>query len=425
MVSSLKLPILKKGEYILWTMKMEQYLAHTDYALWEVILNEGLNKGYDRFQRLLSLFEIHRAGIAEQPRIQEAGVEMLGIQGTEEEIMEKATDFALMAFTSNPSSSSRSNSEQALKNKGIVDSGCSRHMTGNKAYFTDYQEINNGGFVAFGSSREGKAAQRHLALVTKPHNKTPYELLNGRLPSKAFRVFNTKTRIVEENLHSKDDSGSKTVVESVKKEDQAYRDELDRLTSLEKEASDAVDSFSKEFEQGCMDQRGAAKVGSTNSFNTVSNLVNAVSTSGTFSAGGPSSSHHDAFIPDDMLLYMDVKSAFLYGIIEDEVYVSQPPGFIDLQFPKKVYKVEKALYGLHQALKAWKIPSVRTASTPIETQKPLVKDKEAANVDVHLYRSMIRSLMYLTTSRPDRMFAVCACSRFQVTPKLSYLHAVK
>ncbi|GKF46057.1 hypothetical protein Tco_0135859, partial [Tanacetum coccineum] len=54
-----------------------------------------------------------------------------------------------------------------------------------------------------------------------------------------------------------------------------------------------------------------------------------------------------------------------------------------------------------------------TASTPIETQKPLVKDEETSDVDVYLYRSMIGSLMYLTASRPDIMFAVCACSRFQ------------
>ncbi|GJS57892.1 putative ribonuclease H-like domain-containing protein [Tanacetum coccineum] len=50
---------------------------------------------------------------------------------------------------------------------------------------------------------------------------------------------------------------------------------------------------------------------------------------------------------------MDVKSAFLYGKIEEEVYVCQPPGFEDLEFPNKVYKVEKALYGLHQAPRAW------------------------------------------------------------------------
>ncbi|GJZ25006.1 putative ribonuclease H-like domain-containing protein, partial [Tanacetum coccineum] len=76
-------------------------------------------------------------------------------------------------------------------------------------------------------------------------------------------------------------------------------------------------------------------------------------------------------------------------------------------------------------LKKFDFMSVKTASTPIETQKPLVKDEEAADVDVHLYRSMIGSLMYLTASRPDIMFTVCACSRFQVTPKTSHLHVVK
>ncbi|GKG16011.1 putative ribonuclease H-like domain-containing protein, partial [Tanacetum coccineum] len=50
---------------------------------------------------------------------------------------------------------------------------------------------------------------------------------------------------------------------------------------------------------------------------------------------------------------MDVKSAFLYGTIEEEVYISQPPVFVDPEFPNKVYKLEKALYGLHQALRAW------------------------------------------------------------------------
>ncbi|GJU33123.1 putative reverse transcriptase, RNA-dependent DNA polymerase [Tanacetum coccineum] len=134
---------------------------------------------------------------------------------------------------------------------------------------------------------------------------------------------------------------------------------------------------------------------------------------------------------------MDVKSAFLYGKIDEEVYVSQPPGFLDPKYPQKVYKVVKALYGLHQApracqdkyvaeiLKKFDFANVKTASTPIETQKPLVKDEEASDVDVHLYRSMIGSLMYLTASRPDIMFAVCACSRFQVTPKTSHLSAVK
>ncbi|GJW16405.1 hypothetical protein Tco_0020538 [Tanacetum coccineum] len=76
-------------------------------------------------------------------------------------------------------------------------------------------------------------------------------------------------------------------------------------------------------------------------------------------------------------------------------------------------------------LKKFNFATVKTTSTPIETNKALLKDEEAEDVDVHLYRSMIGSLMYLTASRPDIMFVVCACARFQVTPKVSHLHVVK
>ncbi|GKA51998.1 putative ribonuclease H-like domain-containing protein [Tanacetum coccineum] len=76
-------------------------------------------------------------------------------------------------------------------------------------------------------------------------------------------------------------------------------------------------------------------------------------------------------------------------------------------------------------LKKFDFWSIRTATTPIESNKPLVKDEDGEDVDVHVYRSMIGSLMYLTASRPDIMFAVCACARFQVTPKASHLNAVK
>ncbi|GJU10548.1 putative ribonuclease H-like domain-containing protein [Tanacetum coccineum] len=225
-----------------------------------------------------------------------------------------------------------------------------------------------------------------------------------------------------------------------------------------------------------------------------------------------------ASFKDFVVYQMDVKSAFLYGKIEEEVYVCQPPGFEDPDFPDRVYKVEKALYGLHQAPRAWyetlstylldngfqrgKIDKtlfirrdkgdillvqvyvddiifgstkkslctefekmmhkkfqmssmgeltfflglqvkqkedgifisqdkyvteilkkfgftdVKTASTPMETQKLLLKDEDGEEVDVHLYRSMIGSLMYLTSSRPDIMFVVCACARYQVNPKV-------
>ncbi|GKB42271.1 hypothetical protein Tco_0887213, partial [Tanacetum coccineum] len=78
-----------------------------------------------------------------------------------------------------------------------------------------------------------------------------------------------------------------------------------------------------------------------------------------------------------------------------------------------------------EILKKFNYSNVKSASTLVDLEKPLVKDRDANDVDVHLYRSMIGSLMYLTTSRPDIMFAVCACARFQVTPKTSHLLAVK
>nr|GEV32030.1 putative ribonuclease H-like domain-containing protein [Tanacetum cinerariifolium] len=141
-----------------------------------------------------------------------------------------------------------------------------------------------------------------------------------------------------------------------------------------------------------------------------------------------------------LVYQMDVKSVFLYRTIEEEVYVCQPPGFKDPDHPDKVYKVVKALYGLHQAPRAWyetlanyllengfqrgKIDQTlfinrhkgdillkfgltegKSAVTPIDTEKPLLKDPDGEDVDVHTYRSMIGSLMYLTLSRPDIMFA--------------------
>ncbi|GJY95069.1 uncharacterized mitochondrial protein-like protein [Tanacetum coccineum] len=78
-----------------------------------------------------------------------------------------------------------------------------------------------------------------------------------------------------------------------------------------------------------------------------------------------------------------------------------------------------------EILKKFRFTDVKTASTLMETQKPLLKDEDGEEVDVHMYKSMIGSLMYLTSSRPNIMFAVCACARYQVNLNVSHLHAVK
>nr|GEV80738.1 hypothetical protein [Tanacetum cinerariifolium] len=149
---------------------------------------------------------------------------------------------------------------------------------------------------------------------------------------------------------------------------------------------------------------------------------------------------------------MDVKSAFLYGTIDEEVYVMQPPGFQDPEgtidqtlFIRKhigdfilvqVY-VDDIIFGSSnpqlcrefEALMQKKIQmsamDVRSANTPMDKENHWGKDETRKDVDIHLYRSMIGSLMYLTASRPDIMFAVCACARHQVTPKECHLYAVK
>ncbi|GKA04252.1 putative ribonuclease H-like domain-containing protein, partial [Tanacetum coccineum] len=167
----------------------------------------------------------------------------------------------------------------------------------------------------------------------------------------------------------------------------------------------------------------------------------------------------------NFLVYqMDVKSAFLYGTIDEEllelgmrlslpicwtmdsievkltrIYFEQIMHkrfqmssmgeltfFLGLQVKQKedgIFISQDKYVG--EILKKFGFSSIRTANTHMETNKVLTKDEDDEAVDVYLYWSMIGSLMYLTSSRPDIMFSVCACSRFQVQPKVSHLNAVK
>ncbi|GJR54889.1 putative ribonuclease H-like domain-containing protein [Tanacetum coccineum] len=427
---------------------------------------------------------------------------------------------------------------------------------------------------------------QNRVLVTKPHNKTPYELFLGRKPalgfmrpfgcpvtilntidhlgkfdgkadegffvgysinSKAFRVFNSRTRIVEENLHVQFSENTPNIVRSGPN----WIFDIDALTkSMNYKPVVVGNQFNGNAGTKACDDTGKARMETSspdagfkpsgddekkvteepgkeggNSINDVGiktsielpddpNMIELedIVYSDDDEDVEPKKVIHALKDPswieamkEELLQFklqelwtlMDVKSAFLSGKIEEEVYVCQPLGFEDPDFPDRVYKVEKALYGLHQApnyikflgalyvyvddiifgstkkslctefekmmhkkfqmsymgeltlflglqvkqkedgifisqdkymieiLNKFGFTDVKTASTPMKTQKPLLKDEDGEEVDVYLYRSMIGSLIYLTSSRPDIMFTVCACARYQVNPKVSHLHVVK
>nr|GEY72505.1 retrovirus-related Pol polyprotein from transposon TNT 1-94 [Tanacetum cinerariifolium] len=113
-----------------------------------------------------------------------------------------------------------------------------------------------------------------------------------------------------------------------------------------------------------------------------------------------------------------------YGELKEEVYVSQPEGFVDPDHSTHVYRLKKALYDLKQAPWAW-IESYDPVNTPMVDQLKLNEDPLGIPVDQTQFHSMVGSLMYLTASRPDLVFAVCMCVRYQASPTKKHLEALK
>nr|GEX47423.1 hypothetical protein [Tanacetum cinerariifolium] len=374
---------------------------------------------------------------------------------------------------------------------------------------------------------------QNRVLVTKPHNKTPYELLLSRTPSISFMrpfgglvtilntldplgsgptwLFNidtlTKSMNYQRVLAGNQPNPSEGIQEHFDA-DKAGEGNVQQYvlfplwSSGSKDPQNTNDDTTFEVHE----PESAVHVSPSSSANTkkhddktkreakdkspVDTPVPAVgqiltNNTNTFSAAGPfntvvsptlrKSSYMDpSQYPDDPnmpaledITYSDDKEDV------EEVYVCQPLRFEDPNYPDKVYKVVKALYGLHQAPKAcyetlanyllengfhkerlirpcssrskkkqdgifishdkyvaeilrkFRLTDEKSVSTPIDTEKPLLKDPDGEDVDVHTYRSMIGSLMYLTSSRPDILFAVFGCAHFQVTPNALHLHAVK
>nr|GEY91748.1 hypothetical protein [Tanacetum cinerariifolium] len=136
---------------------------------------------------------------------------------------------------------------------------------------------------------------------------------------------------------------------------------------------------------------------------------------------------------DFIVFQIDVKTTFLNGILKEEVYVGQPPSFVCKQYPNYVYALDKALCGLKQAPRAWHDVLLKflinsgfqKVPTPMVEQAKLKLDLVGKPVDHTNYRSMIGSLMYVTSRRPDIMFATYKCARYQAIPNEHHVSAIK
>ncbi|GJX64932.1 putative ribonuclease H-like domain-containing protein [Tanacetum coccineum] len=291
---------------------------------------------------------------------------------------------------------------------------------------------------------------QNRVLVVKPHNKTPYELFHGSGPDWLFDIDAlTRTMNFEPIIASTQSNG----FASTKASDNAD----DEIKPLSDDGKKVNEDPGKEDE--VHDQKKNDDVNSTNKVNTVSSTINIaeeidyssddkdvgveadmnnLDTTISVSPIPTTRIHKDhpfnqvtgdlqlATQTRKMLKNLEEHGDFLYGKIKEEVYVCQPLGFEDPDFPDRVYKMSSIgehtfFLGLQvkqkedgifisqdkyaaKIFKKFGFTEVKTAKTPMETQKPLLKDEDGEEVDVHMYRSMIGSLIYLRSSRPDIMF---------------------
>ncbi|GJS41713.1 ribonuclease H-like domain-containing protein [Tanacetum coccineum] len=323
-------------------------------------------------------------------------------------------------------------------------------------------------------------------LVTKPHNKTPYELLTGNSQIEDESARDCFEVPYWHSYSSTNTSSSKSDEKrrSPRKEEQVFLDDLARLQRQEKEANEEAEALIRNHDQDTEKAVTQAEAEKTLQLLTLLKLITEIppledihedATDGIFTHASYDDEgavadftnletivnlwskamgepiirtfiivclhvfylQHEPMKISEVLVdeswgdamqegidcclrfkvyQMDVKSAFLYGKIDEEVYVSQPPGFKNLRCSQNVYKVVQS--------SVWATSSSR-ACTPIENSEAFSQRCRSYAVEVIYIESMIGSLMFVTAaSRPGHyVFSSCACSRFQVTPKTIYLTA--
>nr|GEZ37505.1 hypothetical protein [Tanacetum cinerariifolium] len=278
-------------------------------------------------------------------------------------------------------------------------------------------------------------------------------LVGYSVSSKAFRVFNSRTQIVQETLHINFLENKPNVAGS----GPTWKFDIDTLTktmnyqpvtagnqsnpSIGVQEQFDVEKAGEENEPEFEGRKPESEVNgspsskfedfsdnSINEDNNAGTLVPVVgqlspNSTNTFSDVDPSNAaasptHRKSSYVDYSQLSDDPNMLELeditYSDDEDDVVKQKKDGTFISQ-DKYVAEI----------LRKFGLTDRKSGSTPIDTEKPLIKDPDGEDVDVYTYILMIGSLMYLTSSRPDIMFAVCTCARFQVTPKASHLHAVK
>nr|GFA00187.1 hypothetical protein [Tanacetum cinerariifolium] len=299
-------------------------------------------------------------------------------------------------------------------------------------------------------------------IIHKRFDKTPYELMNKRKPNiKFFRVFGCRCYLLNdyEDVGKLKEKGILECLLDIQKKMASKQFSLEpglyNLNETRKSSNPLVsqvletskkvleDLFQKFYDE-YFDSSKIMKSSTTNVETSINKEVfHEVSES--FQEESSSSSLNDDVQQRFHRLSNGCKDIIFNGTLKEEVYVGQPPGFVSKQYPDHVYALDKALYGLKQALQAWydvlsqflidsgfQKGSIDTTLfikkkvlTPMVEQAKLKLDLVGKPVDHTDYRSMIGSLMYVTSSRPDIMFATCICAKYQANSNEHHVSAVK